>query len=30
VLLAIEILIVFVFGLQFDNLIRLTFRKKNW
>lgn len=30
VLLAVEILIVFVFGLQFDNLIRLTFRKKNW
>ncbi len=30
VLLVVEILIVFVFGLQFDNLIRLTFRRKNW
>jgi len=30
VLLFVEILIVFVFGLQFDNLIRLTFKKKNW
>jgi hypothetical protein len=30
VLLVVEILIVVVFGLQFDNLIRLTFRRKNW
>jgi len=30
VLLVVEILIVAVFGLQFDNLIRLTFRRKNW
>ena len=30
VLLVVEILIVVVFSLQFDNLIRLTFRKKNW
>jgi hypothetical protein len=30
VLLVVEILIVLVFGLQFDNLIRLTFRRKNW
>ena len=30
VLLFVEILIVFVLGLQFDNLIRLTFKKKNW
>jgi hypothetical protein len=30
VLLAVEILIVVIFGLQFDNLIRLTFRRKNW
>ena len=30
VLLAVEILIVVIFSLQFDNLIRLTFRKKNW
>jgi hypothetical protein len=30
VLLFVEILIVFIFGLQFDNLIRLTFRRKNW
>jgi hypothetical protein len=30
VLLVVEILIVIIFGLQFDNLIRLTFRKKNW
>jgi len=30
VLLVVEILIVFVLGLQFDNLIRLTFRRKNW
>lgn len=29
-LLVVEILIVFVLGLQFDNLIRLTFKKKNW
>ena len=29
VLLVVEILIVLVFGLQFDNLIRLTFRRKN-
>jgi len=30
VLLVVEILIVAIFGLQFDNLIRLTFRRKNW
>ncbi len=30
VLFVVEILIVLVFGLQFDNLIRLTFRRKNW
>jgi hypothetical protein len=30
VLLVVEILIVVVFSLQFDNLIRLTFRRKNW
>jgi hypothetical protein len=30
VLLVVEILIVVFFSLQFDNLIRLTFRKKNW
>jgi hypothetical protein len=30
VLLFVEILIVIIFGLQFDNLIRLTFRRKNW
>lgn len=30
VLLFVEILIVFVLGLQFDNLIRLTFKRKNW
>ena len=30
VLLIVEILIVVVLSLQFDNLIRLTFRKKNW
>ncbi len=30
VLLFVEILIVVIFSLQFDNLIRLTFRKKNW
>ena len=30
VLLVVEILIAVIFGFQFDNLIRLTFRKKNW
>lgn len=30
VLLFVEILIVAVFGFQLDNLIRLTFRRKNW
>ena len=30
VILAVEILIVVIFSLQFDNLIRLTFRRKNW
>jgi len=30
VLLVVEILIVLVFAIQFDNLIRLTFRRKNW
>ena len=30
VLLIVEILIVAIFGIQFDNLIRLTFRRKNW
>jgi len=30
VLFVVEILIVVVFSLQFDNLIRLTFRRKNW
>ena len=30
VILVVEILIVLIFSLQFDNLIRLTFRRKNW
>jgi hypothetical protein len=30
VLLVVEILIVLVFAIQFDNLIRITFRRRNW